>query len=130
MPPILWSSFWNKPSEYGKSITISVIYDRKKKPDTPNSFGEIIFENVETLQRIYGLIKVLSPSNIVVISFLIACKERNIAQINQLSQRLDLICACRDTFYGLLRMLMSKNVYYDVSKDSKRADVPTQLLSW
>ena len=102
----------------------------KKKPDTPNSFGEIIFENVETLQRIYGLIKVLSPSNFVVISFVIACKERNIAQINQLSQRLDLICACRVTFYGLLRMLMSKNVYYDVSKDSKRADVPTQLLTW
>ena len=102
----------------------------KKEPDILNSFGEIFFENVETLQRIYGLIKVLSPSNFVVIPFLIACKERDIAQINQLCQRLDLICACRDVFYGLLRMLMSKNVYYDVSKDSYRADVPTQLLTW
>ena len=69
----------------------------------------------------------------VVISFVIACKERNtaqIVQINQLSQRLDLICACRDAFYGLLPNLMSKNVYYDVSKDSYKAEVPTQLLTW
>ena len=99
MPFILWSSYWTKPSEYRKSITISVIYDQKKEPDIPNSFGE----NLETLQRIYGLIKVLPPSNFVVISFVIACKERKIAQIaqiNQISQRLDLICACRDAFYG------------------------------
>lgn len=75
----------------------------KKEPVLPNGFGEIIFENLETLQRIYGLIKVLPPSNFVVISFVIACKERKIAQIaqiNQISQRLDLICACRDAFYG------------------------------
>ena len=75
--------------------------------------------------------------NIVIVAaffFVIACNElknAQIAQINQLSQRLDFkICACRDVFYGLLRMLMSKNVYYDVSKDSYRADVPTQLLTW
>ena len=79
MPFILWASYWNKPSEYQKSITISVIYDNKKGPDIPNSFGEIIFENLETLQRIYGLIKVLPLSNFVVISFVIACKERKIA---------------------------------------------------
>ena len=72
----------------------------KKEPDIPNSFGEIIFESLETLQRIYGLIKALPLSNFVVISFVLACKERKIAQINQLSQRLDLICACRDAFCG------------------------------
>ena len=99
MPFILWASYWNKPSDYKKSITISVIYD-KKEPDIPNSFGEIIFESLETLQRIYGLIKALPLSNFVVISFVLACKERKIAQINQLSQRLDLICACRDAFCG------------------------------
>ena len=94
-----------------------------------------LFHNKRTRPRIYGLIiKVLPPSNFVVISFVIACKERKIAEIaykiNQLSHRLDLICACRDAFYGFLRMLMSKNVYYDVSKDCYRADVPTQLLTW
>ena len=85
MPFILWASYWNKPSSYRKSITISVIYDKKKEPDTPNSFGEIIFENLETLQRIYGLIKVLPPSNFVVISFVVASKERKIAQIAQIN---------------------------------------------
>ena len=102
MPFILWASYWNKPSDYKKSITISVIYN-KKEPHIPNSFGEIIFESLETLQRIYGLIKDLPLSNFVVISFVIACKERKIAQIaqiNQLSQRLDLICACRDVVCG------------------------------
>ena len=63
-----------------------------------------LFHNKRTRPRIYGLIiKVLPPSNFVVISFVIACKERKIAQIaqiNQLSQRLDLICACRDVVCG------------------------------
>ena len=52
------------------------------------------------------------------ISFVIACKEVKIAQIMQLFQLLNLICAYSDTFYWLTSMLMSKNVNNDISKDS------------
>ena len=41
-----------------------------------------------------------------------------IAQIIQLFQLLNLICAYSDAFYWLTSMLMSKNVNNDVSKDS------------
>ena len=49
------------------------------------------------------------------ISFVIACKEVQIAQIFQLFQLLNLICAYGDAFYWLTSM--SKNVNNDVSKD-------------
>ena len=39
------------------------------------------------------------------ISFVIACKEVKIAQIIQLFQLLNLICAYGDVFYWLTRML-------------------------
>ena len=55
------------------------------------------------------------------ISLGITCKElkiANIAQINQLFKLLNLIWAQGDAFYWLSRMLISKNVYSDVSKDS------------
>ena len=52
------------------------------------------------------------------ISFVIACKEVKIAQIMQLFQLLNLICAYSDTLYWLTSMLMSKNVNNDISKDS------------
>ena len=45
------------------------------------------------------------------ISFVIACKEvkiAQIAQINQLFQHQNLICAYGDAFYGLTRAQMSK----------------------
>ena len=62
------------------------------------------------LQRIYGLIFVLQPSNFKVsttgIPFVIACKKLKIAQ-----QLLTFICAYSDAFYGL------KNVNSDVSED-------------
>ena len=41
-----------------------------------------------------------------------------IAQIIQLFQLLNLICAYGEAFYWLTGMLMSKNVNNDVSKDS------------
>ena len=52
------------------------------------------------------------------ISFVIACKEVKIAQIMQLFQLLNLICAYSDTLYWLTSTLMSKNVNNDISKDS------------
>ena len=52
------------------------------------------------------------------ISFVIARKEVKIAQIMQLFQLLNLICAYSDTFYWLTSMLISKNVNNDISKDS------------
>ena len=45
-------------------------------------------------------------------------QRTQIVQINQLSQLFNLFCAYSDVFYGLTRMLMSKNVDNDVSKDS------------
>ena len=59
-----------------------------------------------------------------VISFVIACKELKIAQIakiGQLLQLLNLIRAYDDLFHKLTRMLMSKNVNNDGSKDSSVA---------
>ena len=62
------------------------------------------------------------PISKVTISFFIVCKELTIAQlapiINHLCQRLNLISAYRDAFYGLTHMLTSKNANNDVSKDS------------
>ena len=55
------------------------------------------------------------------ISFVIACKElkiAQIAQIGQLLQLLNLLRAYDDVFHKLTRMLMSKNVNNDGSKDS------------
>ena len=51
------------------------------------------------------------------ISFVIACKEVKIAQIIQLFQLLNLICAYGVALYWLTSMLMSKNVNNDASKD-------------
>ena len=51
------------------------------------------------------------------ISFVIAYKELQIAQINQLFQLLNLICAYGDALNGLTCMLMNKNVNNDVSKN-------------
>ena len=45
-------------------------------------------------------------------------KIAQIVQINQLFCRLNLICAYGDTFHGLTRMLMSKNLNINVGKDS------------
>ena len=45
-------------------------------------------------------------------------QRAQIVQINQLSQLLNLFCAYSDVLYELTRMLMSKNVNNDVSKDS------------
>ena len=60
------------------------------------------------------------------ISFNIACKELKIAQIaqlNQLFQRLHLVYIYGNGFFELSRMLMRKNVDNDVSKDSPIAVV-------
>ena len=69
----------------------------KFEADIPNNFGELNFENLETLQRMYGLIFVLQPSNFEVsttgIPSVVACKRLKIAQ-----QLLTFICAYSDAF--------------------------------
>ena len=65
------------------------------------------------------------------ISFNIACKELKIAQIaqlNQLFQRLHLVYIYGNGFFELSRMLMRKNVDNDVSKDSPIAVVHVLLV--
>ena len=52
------------------------------------------------------------------ISFVFAYKELQIAQINQLFQLLNLLCAYGDAIFELTRMLISKNVNNDITKDS------------
>ena len=55
------------------------------------------------------------------ISFNAACKELKIAQIaqlNQLFQPLHLAYIYGHSFYSVSRMLLSKNVNNDISKDS------------
>jgi len=55
------------------------------------------------------------------IYYVTACKElkiAQIAQINQLFQFLNLICAYGGAFYELTHMLMSINANNEVSKDS------------
>ena len=69
-----------------------------------------------------GSLTFLPPNNFAVFDdcyFLCYRMQRaQIVQINQLSQLLNLFCAYSDVFYELTRMLMSKNVNNDVSKDS------------
>ena len=64
----------------------------------------------------------ISQFLIAAISFVTSCKEMQIAYtaqiINQLFHLLNLACTYGDSFYGLIPMLMSKNVNIDVSKDS------------
>ena len=61
-------------------------------PDIPNIFGEIIFEKLETLQRMYGLINlfwypaILQFLMTAAIYFFIAYKELKIAQTAQINQ--------------------------------------------
>ena len=73
----------------------------------------------------YGSLTFLPHSNFAVlmsdIAFNTACKELKIAQIaqlNQLFQLLHLAHIYGHCFYWVSRMLMSKNVNNDVSKDS------------
>ena len=75
----------------------------------------------------YGLINVFATQQFrsfwlgLLFPFFFNCKGlkiEQIAQINQLFQILNSICAFGDAFYGLTRILMSKNVNNDVSKDS------------
>ena len=62
----------------------SFTYFWKFGRDMPNSFGEILFEKPQNLQRMYELINVLHP---VILQFLVAviffvtdCKELKLAQ--------------------------------------------------
>ena len=50
------------------------------------------------------------------ISFVIACKELKIVQINQFLHLLNLFLTYGETLYELNRMLMSKNLDNEVSK--------------
>ena len=50
------------------------------------------------------------------ISFVIACKELKIVQINQFLHLLNLFLTYGETLYELNRMLMSKNLNNEVSK--------------
>ena len=45
-----------------------------------NSFGEILFEKPQNLQRMYKLINVLPPSNFAATFFDIGCKGLKLAQ--------------------------------------------------
>ena len=93
--------------------------------------GEILFKNLQVLQRMYELINVFCHPAIAQflipdISFVIDYKEMKIAQvkllnwINQLFQLLNLICihVYGDVLHGLTGMIMCKNVNNGVSKDS------------
>ena len=68
----------------------SFSYLWKVESDILDSFGEILFEKLQNLQRMYELINVLPPSNFAVFSaifFVTDCKELKLAQtvlINQL----------------------------------------------
>ena len=67
---------WN--SEYWKSTKISVW---KFEPDISDSFGEILSEKPQNLQRVYELINVLPPSNFAKVANslnLPACKESSV----------------------------------------------------
>ena len=98
-------------------------YLRKFEPDIPNTFGEILFEKSQTLQRMYELINVFATQQfrnyLDRCYFLVtACKELKLAKtahFTQLFQLLGQICIHGDIFYGLPRMLMSKDVKGDVS---------------
>ena len=95
---------------YWKSMAVSVICEILGR--YTKKFWEIIFEKVETLQRMYGLINVFVTRQFPVFSgcfFFCYCfkklKSAQITQIKQLFQLFNLICAYGYTFYGVTLML-------------------------
>ena len=90
--------------------------------DIPILFGEILFQKLKSLQRLYDLISIFSTQFLIAaISFVTDCKELKIVQTcqnSQLFQLLHLICTYDDAFYGLTGVLMNKNLNNDVNKDS------------
>ena len=67
-----------------------------------------------------------------VIYFVTVCKElkiAKIAQINQLVQFLNLICANGDAFYELTHMLMNINVNNDVSRFARSSSYSEKIIS-
>ena len=99
----------------------------KFESNTPNSFGEILSQNLKSLLKVHVLISVfatLANSQVLIaaISSVIDCKELKIAQTaqnKQLFKLLKLICTYDDVFYGITRMLMRNNVWNSVvSRDS------------
>ena len=67
-----------------------------------------------------------------VIYFVTVCKElkiAKIAQINQLVQFLNLICANGDAFYDLTHMLMNINGNNDVSRFARSSSYSEKIIS-
>ena len=85
----------------------NVSYLCKFETDTPNSFGEILSQNLKSLLKVHVLISVfatLANSQVLIaaISSVIDCKELKIAQTaqnKQLFKLLQLICTYDDVFY-------------------------------
>ena len=80
----------------------------------PKMFGEIYKECMNSLTFWHPAV----PQFLIAAIFFVDCKELKLAknnQINQLFQFLNLICIYCHVFYGLTRMLMSKNVNNDVT---------------
>ena len=96
------------------------------QPDIPNSFREITFKRVETLQRMSGLINVFATQQFYSFQWLLfplllfakSWKLCKLPKLTQPFQPLNLICSYSKAFYGLTRKIVSKNVNNDVSKDS------------
>ena len=81
---------------------------------------------------------VLPPSSLnsqflmAAIYFVTVCKElkiAKIAQINQLVQFLNLICANGDAFYDLTHMLMNINGNNDVSRFARSSSYSEKIIS-
>ena len=69
----------------------------KSYPDTPNSFGELILQKLQTSQWFYELINVFAIQQFflfwwLLFSLKLLCKELKIAQIAQISQLFQLQC--------------------------------------
>ena len=99
-------------------------YPWKFEPDIPILFGEILFQKLKSLQRLYDIISIFSTQFLIAaISFVTDCKELKIVQTcqnSQLFQLLHVICTYDDAFYGLTGVLMNKNLQSNQVKHSRR----------
>ena len=99
----------------------------KFAPDIQNSYGEILFENPQNLERIYELINVLPPSNSAVFNccyfLLLIAKSWNLHKLYKITSSYYFKPKWY-IFYGLARMLMSRSINDDVTMNPPAVEPP------
>ena len=104
----------------------------KFEPDIQDSYGEILFEKPQNLERIYELINVLPPINSTVSNccyfLLLIAKSWNLHKLYKITSSF-YFKPNWYIFYGLTRMLMSKSINNDVTMNPPTVEPPCATTS-